>query len=113
MRLTNLNTAMWGQCLAIPCPSIFTFEEPQLRRLFEKMVLSFHMKKRAAAFAAHSLYYAGGSNVGDAITPYQADTSVLVKASPRILLMRLFLLSKLHVRLVWDKAVVIQTHLNE
>ena len=28
-----------------------------------------HMKKRAAEFAAHSLYYSRWSNVGDAITP--------------------------------------------
>ena len=71
------------------------------------------MKKRAAAFAAHSLYYARWSNVGDAITPYQADMSVLMKASLLILLMGLFLLSELHLQLVWENTVVMPTHLKE
>ena len=64
-------------------------------------------------FAAHSLYYARWSNVGDAIAPYQADTSVFMNVSPLILLMGLLLLSEPHLRLVWEKAVVTPTHLNE
>ena len=35
MRLANLNAAMPWQCVAIPCPPIFTFEEPQLRLVFQ------------------------------------------------------------------------------
>ena len=35
MRLANLNAPMWGQCVAIPCPLIFTFEEPQLLLVFQ------------------------------------------------------------------------------
>ena len=71
------------------------------------------MKKRAAAFAAHSLYYARWSNFRDATTSYQADTSVFMNVSPLILLMGLFLLSELHLRLVWEKDVNTPTHLNE
>ena len=77
------------------------------------MMLSFNMKERVAAFAANSLYYARWSNVGDAIAPYQADTSVLMKASPLIVLTGLFVLSEPHLRLVGEKAVVMPTHQNE
>ena len=82
---------IWGHLIWV----ISWTKAPQLWRLFEKRVMSFHLKKWVAAFAAHSLYYAPWSNVGDGITPYQADTSVLMKASPLILLMGCFLLSEL------------------
>ena len=92
---------------------VFLNESAAVATSLREMVLPVHMKKGVAAIAAHSLYYARWSNVGDVISPYQADASVLMKASPLILLIRLFLLSEPHLRLVWEKAVVMPTRLNE
>ena len=84
-------------------PSTWRNEQPHLRHTACIMPVGQTLGMPLHPITWHYIY----------ITPYQADTSVFMNVSPLLLLMGLFLLSEPHLQLVWEKAVVTPTHLNE